>query len=84
MLLYNNVAGDEMTKRPNRKKRSKLIILLLAPVMALTFIVGWSLYWIGNTKHKQPQAPTPKMHTKQDPVQLIVIPMQEEHTITNN
>jgi hypothetical protein len=72
-----------MTKRPTRKKRSKLTILLLAPVMALTFIVGWSLYWIGNTKHKQPQAPTPKKQTEQDPVQLSVIPRQEEQTITN-
>ena len=73
-----------MKKRPNRKKRSKLAILLLAPVMALTFIVGWSLYWIGNKKQKQPQAPTPKIRAEQDPVQLIVIPRQEEQTITNN
>ena len=73
-----------MTKRQNRKKRSTLSVLLLAPVMALTFIVGWSLYWIGNTKHKQPQAPTPKKHAEQNPVQLMVIPMQKEQTITNN
>jgi hypothetical protein len=73
-----------MTKRPTRKKRNKLTILLLAPVMVITFIVGWSLYWIGNTKHKQPQSPTPKKQIKQDPVQLIVIPRQEEQTITNN
>jgi flagellar basal body-associated protein FliL len=73
-----------MTKRPTRKKRNKLTILLLAPVMVITFIVGWSLYWIGNTKHKQPQAPTSKKQTKQEPVQLIVIPRQEEQTITNN
>ena len=73
-----------MTKRQNRKKRSPLSVLLLAPVMALTFIVGWSLYWIGNTKHKQPQAQTPKIHAEQNPVQLMVIPMQEEQTTINN
>ena len=73
-----------MTKRPNRKKRSKLTILLLAPVMALTFMVGWSLYWIGNRQHKQPHSAAPKIHAKQDPVQLMVIPTQEEQTITNN
>ena len=73
-----------MTKRPNRKKRNKLAILLLAPVMALTFIVGWSLYWIGNKQQKQPHATTPKKHAEQDPVQLMVIPTQEEQTITNN
>jgi flagellar basal body-associated protein FliL len=73
-----------MTRRSNRKKRSKLAILLLAPIMALTFIVGWSFYWIGNKHQKQPQATTPKTHAEQDPVQLMVIPIQEEQTITNN
>ena len=73
-----------MTKRPNRKKRSKLAILLLAPVIALTFIVGWSLYWIGNKQQKQTQATTPKIDAEQDPVELMVIPMQEEQTITKN
>jgi flagellar basal body-associated protein FliL len=76
--------GDEMTKRQNRKKRSKLSVLLLTPVMALTFVVGWSLYWVGSTKNKQPQAHSPKIHAEQDPVQLMVISMQEERTITNN
>ena len=70
-----------MTKRPNRKKQSKLTILLLAPVMSLTFMVGWSLYWIGNTKHKQPHLAAPKIQAKQDAVQLMVIPRQEEQTI---
>ena len=72
-----------MTKSPNGKKRSKLTTLLLAPVMALTFIVGWSLYWIGNTKQKQQRAPTPKIQAEQDPVQLMVIPKQKEQIITN-
>jgi flagellar basal body-associated protein FliL len=73
-----------MTKRHNRKKRSKLTILLLAPIMALTFIVGWSLYWIGNTKSKQKNSTTPKIPTEHDSIQLIVIPSQEEQTIPNN
>lgn len=73
-----------MTKRPNRKKRSKLTIIILAPVLALTFIIGWTLYWVGNTKHKQPHSTAPKINANQDPVHLIVIPGQEEQTITNN
>jgi len=73
-----------MTKRPNRKKRSKLTIILLAPVLALTFMVGWGLYCIGNRQHKQPQLAAQKIHAQQDTVQLIVIPKQEEQTITNN
>ena len=73
-----------MTTRHNRKKRSKLIILLLAPIMAFTFIVGWSLYWIGNTKHKKPQTPTSNIQAEQDTVQLMVIPKLEEQTITQD
>ena len=73
-----------MAKRSTRKKRSKLTILLLSPVLALTFMVGWSLYWIGNRQPKQPHVAARKIHAKQDTVQLIVIPPQEEQTITNN
>jgi len=72
-----------MTKRPNRKRRSKLTILFLAPVIALTFMVGWTLYWIGNTKYKQPHVAA-KIDAKQDIIQLLVIPRQEEQTITSN
>lgn len=73
-----------MTIRHNRKKRGKLTILLLAPIMAFTFIIGWSLYWIGSTKHKKLQAPISKIQAEQDAVQLMVIPKQEEQTITQN
>lgn len=73
-----------MTKGTNRKKRSKLTIILLAPILALTFMVGWSLYWIGNRQHKQPHLSASKINAKQDTVQLMVIPGQEEQEITNN
>jgi hypothetical protein len=73
-----------MTKRSNRKNRSKLAIFLLAPVMALTFMIGWSLYWIGNKKHNRQQVAAPKIHGKQDILTLMVIPRQEEQTITNS
>jgi hypothetical protein len=73
-----------MTKAPKKRKRSKLTILLLAPIMAFTFIIGWSLYWIGNTKLKQKHSTDPKIRTDHDPIQLMVIPNQEEKAITNN
>ena len=47
-------------------------------------MVGWSLYWIGSRQQKQTKLSTPKKQSQQDPVQLIVIPRQEEQTITNN
>ena len=38
--------GIDMTKPTNRKKRNKLTVALLAPILIIVFIVGWSLYWI--------------------------------------
>ena len=75
-----------MTKPTNRKKRGKLTILLLAPILAIVFIAGWSLYWIGQSTQpqtKQPQKPTNKTPTNQNEIELIIIPKQEEQTLTN-
>jgi flagellar basal body-associated protein FliL len=78
-------AGVDMTKSTSRKKRNKLTVILLAPILAIVFIAGWSLYWIGQSWHqntKQPQKPTYKTPTKQDEVELIMIP-QEEQILAN-
>ena len=38
-----------MTKT-TRKKRNKLTIALIAPILAIVFIISWSLSWIGSQK----------------------------------
>jgi flagellar basal body-associated protein FliL len=72
-----------MTKPTRRKKRNKLTIILLAPILAFVFIVGWGLSWIGQPKAKQPQKPISKTQTTQNSIELIVIPMQEEKILAN-
>ena len=69
-----------MPKIPVRKKRSKLAVILLAPIFALVFIVGWSLYWIGQSRQKQsqPLKPSNKIPAKQDEIELIVIPQEAQ------
>ena len=70
-----------MTKPTNRKNRHKLARLIAAPILSIVFMAGWSLYWIGQAGHqniKQIQKPTSKPLAKQDEVELIVIPQQEE------
>jgi cytoskeletal protein RodZ len=77
--------GVDMTKSTSRKKRNKLTVILLAPILALVFIAGWSLYWIGQSWHqntKQPQKLTNNTQTKQDEIELIMIP-QEEQILAN-
>ena len=75
-----------MTKSTRRKKRNKLTVILLAPIIATLFLVGWSLSWIGQTgetKPKQPQKPINKTPVKQDKVELIMIPQLEEEIPAN-
>jgi hypothetical protein len=75
-----------MTKSTSRKKRNKLTRILLLPIFAPIFLVGWSLYWIGQPgqpKAKQPQKPINKTPAKQDAFELIMIPQQEKEILTN-
>jgi hypothetical protein len=75
-----------MTKPTTRKKRSKLTVALLAPIFLIVFIAGWSLYWIGQSwqqNTKQPQKPINKTTPKQDNIELIMIPQQEEQILAN-
>ena len=37
------------------KRRNRIVVLLLAPILAVLWIIGWSLYWIGT--QKQPKRP---------------------------
>ena len=70
-----------MAKPAKRKKRSKLTLALLAPVLIIVFIVGWSLSWIGQSrspKAKQLPKPINKTPAKQDEFELVVISNQEE------
>ena len=68
-----------MTNNTSRKKRSKLKVILFAPVLIFTFIIGWSLYWIGQQNDKPTkQKPTNKTPVKQETIELTVIPQEEE------
>jgi flagellar basal body-associated protein FliL len=70
-----------MKKPALRKNRSKITIILLFPIMAIVFLFGWGLYWIGQKETKQPKNPINKTAPKQKvELELTVIP-QEEQTL---
>lgn len=75
-----------MAKPTSKKKRNKLIVALLAPILIIPFIVGWSLYYIGQ-KHqpnvKQPQRPIKKTPMEQNNSELSMIPQQEKEILAN-
>jgi len=74
-----------MTKPTIRKKHSKLKVALLSPILIVVFIVGWGLYFIGQTEHpksKQPPKPNIKKPAQPNEIELIAIPQEESQIIT--
>jgi hypothetical protein len=60
-----------------RKKRSKFAIIFLSPIIIFTFIIGWSLYFIGTgSSDTVKQKTTKKTLVGKDNVELIAIPVQ--------
>jgi predicted negative regulator of RcsB-dependent stress response len=72
-----------MPKTTKTKKRNKLTRILLLPILAPIFLIGWTLYQIGQTEQKQPQKPTTKTPTKQSQIELMMIPPEEKQILTN-
>ena len=70
-----------MAKTAKRKKRNKFVIALLSPVLIITFMIGWILYYIGQPKSKQPQKTINQTPTRQDEVELILIPPEENQIL---
>jgi hypothetical protein len=70
-----------MKKPAPRKEHSKILKVLLFPILAIFFLVGWSFYWIGQKQTRQPKKAIGKTTSKQkEELELIVIP-QEEQTL---
>jgi flagellar basal body-associated protein FliL len=75
-----------MAKPTSKKKRNKLIVALLAPILLILFIVGWNLYYVGQKRQpniKQPQKPIKKAPTEQNNIELIMVPQQEKEILGN-
>jgi hypothetical protein len=74
------MAIADSKKPPHRKKRGKLPIILLSPILAIVFIIGWIFYCIGQANQpnaKQPQKPINKTPADQNEIELTVIPQQQ-------
>ncbi len=70
-----------MPKSTYRKKRNKLTVILLSPILVIVFVVGWCLYFFGRstqTKAKQPQKLINRTLALEDEVELIAIPQEEK------
>ena len=73
-----------MSGTSRRKKRSKFTVLLLSPILVVTFLLGWTLYVLGESrppKRKLPQKQANESLTKQADVELLMIPAEAKHTV---
>ncbi len=67
-----------MAKTTPRKQRSKIEIILLAPLLAVIFLFGWTLYNIGEPNHTHKQKPTKIRVRSQEDIELMAIPRDEQ------
>ena len=37
------------------RKRNRVIMFLLMPIVVFIWFIGWSLYWIGSKEHAKPR-----------------------------
>lgn len=57
-------------------KRNRLITLLLLPVLAVVWLIGWSLAWAGSRKDAKPKNP---QNRREDHVTLVpAVAVEEE------
>jgi len=56
---------------------------MLAPLLAVVFLIGWVFYYFGNNGQKQPQKQTKTIPKNNENFELLMIPKEEEQTITN-
>lgn len=74
-----------MTVTTPKHKRNRLLVVLMLPALAIIWLVGWSLYWIGRQKDAKPGL-QPKREIKHEVkreesnVTLIVAPTFTQDT----
>jgi len=72
-----------LTKPATQKKQNKTTKVLLFPILAIFFLVGWTFYWIGQKQTKHPPKPIDKTTSKsKEEFELIVIPQEEQTLLT--
>ncbi len=75
--------GPKLITSKLKTKRSKAMTVLLLPVFACMFLLGWVMYWVGDSA-----SPQKNKHTKAKPVKdnitIGVIPLEENQEILAN
>ena len=71
------IQGAVLRVKTQKPTRNRAIVALLLPAVALLWIVGWSMYWIG----RQRDSRRTDSGVSRDNVRLDVIPLEERQEI---
>jgi len=63
-----------------KRKHSKVMTIILLPVLTFLFIIGWFMYWVGNRKRSDR---TQRKPAKKDNVTILPIALEENQEILN-
>ena len=71
--------------KKGRRKRNNIMGLFLVPVLIFIFLMGWSMYWIGDQKRPKKRTDKTKRETppKKDNVTFMPIILEEKPEITS-
>jgi flagellar basal body-associated protein FliL len=65
------VKPNQSVSRPNIHKRNKIALLLTFPIVVFSWVIGWSLYWIGR---KEKAVKPKKMSVNEELTTTVTIP----------
>jgi len=65
--------------KKGRRKRNSILTLFLLPGLIFIFLMGWSMYWIGDQKRPEKRAEKTKHQAppKKDNVTFMPTPLEE-------
>lgn len=66
------------------RKRSRIVTILLLPIIVFVFVIGWAMYWIGKQRSDTDSGPQNKVKNvdanEEDEVKIGVIEeLMEKH-----
>ncbi|MGE5638373.1 MAG: hypothetical protein ACM3WQ_06670 [Chloroflexota bacterium] len=77
--LYYYTLGVVLTVTTSKPKRNRLLVILTLPALALLWLVGWSLYWIGSKSDNAPQVRSKHNNKSKENITLIAASTLKEN-----
>jgi len=80
LLVSDYKSGAKLATSKGKRKRNRTLIILLFPILMITFAIGWCLCCIGDQKRTDK---TQRKNPKKDNVSILPVVFEEEREIMN-